>query len=358
MSTGGPKGDRPRGLLLFAMYDVRGLDSAPKVRISMMTAALARQVPLEEIGGGRRARAIASVRWLAGGGLHRVGAVYVESATSTATPADIVFLALMRLVGRPVGVYFRDAYQLFRDTYPITRRRQKLMDVLWRLTMPIMRRIATHHFVQSHGLATVLGLRDPILLPPGTDTDAPDLGAGASATVAYVGSLGWADGFDRLLEAMRIVRGRVPSADLLVVGPAAQAVRLVELPQWVQMHEAGRTDLPGLLREARLCVIPRPITEYTNMVVPVKLWDYLSFGKPIVATGTRETEAVLRATGAAIVTGDSPEALAEGMLVLLQDKARAEELARHARAFAESPVATWDARASTVLATLGMEPVT
>jgi glycosyltransferase involved in cell wall biosynthesis len=133
---------------------------------------------------------------------------------------------------------------------------------------------------------------------------------------------------------------------------------LAELPSWVHMHVAGRADLPHLLREARLCVIPRPITAYTNIVVPVKMWDYLSFGKPIVATGTHETGAVLRESGAAIVTGDSPEALADGMVALLLDKARAEDLARRARTVAESHDATWDARASTVLVALGIHSVT
>ncbi len=159
MNEVGPRATGHRGLLLFAMYDVHGLNSAPKVRISMMTAALARLVPLEQIGGGRWTRFIASFR-LAGGGVRRVGALYVESASSTATPADIAFITLLRLLGRPVGVYFRDAYQLFRDIYPITRP-QMLMDMLWRLSMPIVRRIATHHFVQSYGLGKVLRLRDP-----------------------------------------------------------------------------------------------------------------------------------------------------------------------------------------------------
>src|SRR5260221_10516264 len=84
-------------------------------------------------------------------------------------PADLMLLAFIRVLGRPVGVYFRDAYQLFRWMYPIVRRRQRLMDWLWRLSMPIMRGIATRRFVPSARLAPVLPIVDPILLPSASD---------------------------------------------------------------------------------------------------------------------------------------------------------------------------------------------
>jgi glycosyltransferase involved in cell wall biosynthesis len=346
----------PRSVLLFAMYEPGPLASAPQVRISMMAAALGRLVPVERVEGSRRGRTAAGLRWLLKGGWRRVGAVYVESSTSSATPFDLAFLGLMRLLGRPVGIYFRDAYQLFRSTYPITRRRQRLADWLWRVTMPLMRRVATHRFTPSAGLARVLGVREPILLPSGTDPGAPDLGPGDEPLVAYVGSLGWADGYDRLIEAMRLVRERVPSARLCVIGPAPRGKVLSETPGWLEMHHAGRDQIPELVRGARVCVIPRPITEYTNLAVPVKLWDYLSYGKPVVATATTETKAVLDESEAGIVTGDQPEALAAGIVTLLRDETRAGLLARRARAFALSPGATWDARAGTVVSALLGQP--
>lgn len=351
--TGVPTSRPGRHLLLYGMYDLAELDSAPKVRIALMRAALERAAPLAVITGGRGARARTAFRWLLDGSWRNVGAVYVESSTSTATPADLAFLGLMRLAGRPVGVYFRDAYQLFRETYPITRRRQRLMDWLWRLTMPLMRTIASHRFVPTAGLAGVLGIRDPIFLPPGTDPLAPDLGAGAGLDVGYVGSLGWADGFDRLLEAMEIVRQAVPAARLRVIGPALSAERRAALPAWVDIRRGGRDTVVELLRDVRACVIPRPITPYTDFAAPIKLWDYLSLGKPVVATGAAETRAVLEASGGGLVTGDRPEDLAAGLRSLLEDEQLARSLGARARAYAVGPGASWDARARQVISTLG-----
>ncbi len=345
-------GRRPDGILLYGMYDVSTVRSAPQVRITMMAGALSRQVHTERVVGGRLARAAASVRWLASGGHYRVGAVYVESATTSAMPTDLAFLALMRLLRRPVGVYFRDAYQLYRDTYPRQHRRQVLTDWAWRLTKPLLARIATVRYVQSMGLGEALHLRRPVLLPPGTDPASPDLGAGDRPLVAYVGGNGWADGFDMLVEAMTLVRARCPEASLLVVGPDLSPERRAALPPFVDVRKTGRDGLVELLRDARVCVIPRPITEYTDFVVPIKLWDYLSYGKPVVATGTTEVKLVLDASRAGIATPATPEGLAEGLLVPLLDVAAARRLATNARSFATSAAATWDARARTVIETL------
>jgi len=346
-------GHRRNGVLLYGMYDPAGLDRAPKVRIEMMTRALADRAHTERIvGRNGRARAAASIKWLAGGGLRRVGAVYVESATTTAMPNDLLFLLLMRLFRKPVGVYFRDAYQLYRNVYP-RRRLRIIADWAWRLTTPILAHIAVVRYVQSVGLGKVLHLRSPRMLPPGTDPESPFLGAGKQPLVAYVGATGWADGYDTLIEAMSLVRERCPEAKLLAVGRISPE-RQAALPDYVQARQAGRDDLVELLRDARVCVIPRPIMEYTSFVLPIKLWDYLSYGKPIVATAAIETVHLLESSGAAIFTPDTPAGLADGIVRMLSEDGLAESCATAARAFAVAPQNTWAARAGTVLESLNV----
>jgi glycosyltransferase involved in cell wall biosynthesis len=97
-----------------------------------------------------------------------------------------------------------------------------------------------------------------------------------------------------------------------------------------------------------------PVNAYTDLAVAVRLFDLLAFGKPIVATDTVETRAILEASNAGIVTGESPEAMAAGILALLEDRPRAEHCAAAARAYACAPANTWAARAEIVRRTLGV----
>jgi glycosyltransferase involved in cell wall biosynthesis len=339
-------------VLLYGMYDLTGLDRAPKVRIEMMTRALSGRIHTERIVGVGWSRVAATLKWVWGGGPRRVGAVYVESATTTAMPSDLAFLLLLRLFRLPVGVYFRDAYQYYRDIYP-RRRLRIFMDWAWRMTKPMMAGLATVRYVQSYGLGKVLRLRDPQLLPPGTDPESPYLGAGKQPLVAYVGATGWADGYDMLIEAMALVRARCPGARLVAVGRLA-ADKKAALPDYVDAVEAGRDDLVELLKDVRVCVIPRPVTEYTNFVLPIKLWDYLSYGKPIVVTAVTETARIVEAAGAGIVTPDTAAGLADGIARMLTEDGLAERCAAASRAYTVAPENTWDARALTVLRTLGL----
>jgi glycosyltransferase involved in cell wall biosynthesis len=350
---------RAPGILVYGMYSLAGpANQAPRVRIRLMTSALSRQVHTEQIVGGRFGRFPRSVKWLLGGGPRRVQAVYVEAPTTNAMPTDLLFLALMRLLRRPVGVYFRDAYQLFRGVHPRARRSMLITDWLWRFTTPLLRGVASRRFVQSPGMGRVLGLEAPVMLPPGTDTSVPDLGAGPADKVAYVGNAGPADGFDNLVAAVGIARRRVPDAGLVYVGPFLPPELLARLPAYVEARRASRDQLGALLADVRACVLPRRVSPYASIVLPVKMWDYLSFGKPIVATSPTGADEVLTRSGAAILTPDTPEGLAEGLLQVLEDRALADRLASNASAFARSGAQTWDARASTVLETLGVLPAT
>ena len=349
-----PRRGRPSGVLLYGMYDTAGLDSAPKVRIEMMAEALSVRIHTERITGGRVGRFLASVRWLVSGGPRRVDAVYVESPTANAMPTDLTFLALMRLLRRPVGVYFRDAYQLFRDIHPRTRRRQVLTDFLWRLTTPLLKRVASVQFAPTEGLAQALGLTNAILLPPGTDPKLPDLGIGEPDVVAAIAQVAPGSGLDTLVAAMALVRERRPAARLIVAARSIDGATAAALPDWVEVAVGGRASLPELLRPGRVCVLPLPINRYTNLAVAVRLLDLLGFGKPIVATDTSPTRAIIEASGAGTVTPDTAAGLAHGILAILEDANLASRLAENARRYACSSESTWDARALTVLGALGL----
>ena len=339
---------RPR-LLFYAMYDPSGLDSAPKVRIAMLGAALEHEAEIERIQGGRAARARAGWRWLRGGGIGRVDAVYVESSTSTATPFYLGLLAWARVRRRPVGVYFRDAYQLHRDLFPVRRLRQRVADLAWRITMPMLRRLASVRFAPSTGLAEVLGLRAAVLLPPGTDPTQPDLGVPGTHLVAAILAPTAIAGFDTLREAVEQVRREFPDTRLRMITAVAPGE---PLPEWIELRPGGRPTLATLLADARVCVIPLPLTRYTDLAVPVRLADLVAFGKPIVVTDSAATRAYLGSSGAAMIVADTPGAIAEAIDRIFRDDDLANGLGARARAFAEAPSSTWSGRAATVISAL------
>jgi glycosyltransferase involved in cell wall biosynthesis len=84
---------------------------------------------------------------------------------------------------------------------------------------------------------------------------------------------------------------------------------------------------------------------------PIKLFEALAAGRPIIATDLPSSREILReGETARLVAPGEPAALAAAIQALLQDRDLAERLAR--TAWGEAPRYSWDARAKAILAAI------
>jgi glycosyltransferase involved in cell wall biosynthesis len=138
---------------------------------------------------------------------------------------------------------------------------------------------------------------------------------------------------------MTIVHARRPDAKLLLAGGKPDQVERAR----IQAKTAGlekvaifagerpAAEIPHYLLAADVLVSPR--SKGTN--TPLKIYQYLRSGKPIVATRLLTHTQVL-SDETAMLTGAGPAEFAEGILAVLADPARAAALGARARALAET----------------------
>lgn len=69
-----------------------------------------------------------------------------------------------------------------------------------------------------------------------------------------------------------------------------EAMRLAELPNIHLLGHKPYAEIPSYLAEFDVCTIPFVLNEVTKATDPVKLYEYLSQGKPVVATPMRELQ--------------------------------------------------------------------
>ena len=110
--------------------------------------------------------------------------------------------------------------------------------------------------------------------------------------------------------------------------------------------------MSGFLAEADVLVLPYVDAELAvNYTSPLKLFEYMAAGKPIVAANLPSLREVLRdGENAVLVEPGSATALAVGLRRVLEDRALAERIAR--RAFNEVAEYSWDHRAERIEALL------
>ena len=292
---------RPRVLLL-AMYRLDSDRTRPMVRIGAVRASLSRRVVLDLISGARTKRTWAMLRYALSGRMRRLAGIYVESSSSLPGPADLVFLGLARALGVPVLTYVRDAYQLFPEYYPLTSLRRRISRMAF---LPVFRTLARTSSVvafPSRGLArAVLGdgdrARRAALLPPGArlhDVAALDP---AAREILYVGAIAHGpSGGDLLVDAMRLAREHVTELRLICVVPEGQRPREPH-PAWLEVVRGGDQEILGLLPRVLATVTPRLRTPYNDLAVPIKVLEYLGYGRPMIVTDATETAAIVEAAG-------------------------------------------------------------
>lgn len=163
-------------------------------------------------------------------------------------------------------------------------------------------------------------------------------GAG-TPVVMYTGTFEKYQGLDLLFDAMALVRGERPEVRLLMAGgkpdqvahAKAQAQTAGILDVTAFAGERPASEIPAYLQAGDVLVSPR--SRGTN--TPLKIYQYLRSGKPIVATRLLTHTQVLD-DETAVLTGASPRELANGILEALADRGRAARLARAARDLAET----------------------
>jgi glycosyltransferase involved in cell wall biosynthesis len=183
---------------------------------------------------------------------------------------------------------------------------------------------------------------------PGSAEDEPDeaaiaairprFGFGpATPVVLYTGTFEAYQGLDLLFDAMAMVRAARPDARLLLAGgkpdqvararEQARAAGIDEIT--VFAGERPASEIPAFLRACDVLVSPR--SRGTN--TPLKIYQYLRSGRPIVATRLLTHTQVLD-DETALLTGATAREFADGVLAALQDPARAGMLARRAQEMA------------------------
>jgi glycosyltransferase involved in cell wall biosynthesis len=206
--------------------------------------------------------------------------------------------------------------------------------------------------------ARELGARRTIVAPTGVRlarfAAAPDRSAARARVglphgtfvVGYAGrleTLGVAKGVDTVVDAIARLR-HLPLALAVVGGPDGRVDALrrrwlahgLPTERFVAPGMVAPGEVPAWLAAFDVATIPFPVNRhFADCASPLKLFEYLAAGLPIVASDLPSTRAVLRhgETGLLVAPGDAG-AIAGAIAALHADRAVRDRLARAARAHA------------------------
>jgi glycosyltransferase involved in cell wall biosynthesis len=260
------------------------------------------------------------------------------------------------------------------EAHDIAHRGQRVL-LQWIAQYPALRLVVTtNSFIKKWFIERGFPAERILVLPNGVDfthfEDLPDKETCRQllnlpldrSIIGYVGrfqTLGTEKGIPELIEAV----AQWPSHDgkeplLLCIGGPMDTVsvyldlgRRLGIPaHWLRfVDRVPNWEVPYWIRACDVTTIPFPDTEhYAYFTSPLKLFEYMAAGVPIVATALPSLQDILRhGDNAWLVESNDAKALMEGIRSVLHDATLSNRIAQQARQDVNH--FSWNARASAIL---------
>lgn len=164
--------------------------------------------------------------------------------------------------------------------------------------------------------------------------------------LVYIGVMARQDGVDILLKALAILKEKQPNVSLQLLGDGPEFENLKALSKKLKLEK--ETEFLGFVQKARakeilkesdIGVTPDPKTPMNDNSTMLKTLDYMAAGLPQVMFDLKEHRATCK-DAALYVEPSKPEALAEGILKLINDRTLMESLSQ--RSLARSQELAWE----------------
>lgn len=171
--------------------------------------------------------------------------------------------------------------------------------------------------------------------------------------VGYVGHLttmGAGKGIDDLLEAMKILQKE--NVQLVIVGGTEEDIAdYKKQTSGIDVVFAGHKShdlIPSYLGAFDVLAMPFPQNpHYARYMSPLKMFEYMASGRPIVATRLPTVEEVLNELNSVLVEPNSPEDLVRGIKRVIDDPELGLKIS--SQALKDIQFYTWQKRASRIM---------
>ena len=325
------------------------LDAAPKVRTYYLHEAFKKIANVTFINGSRSSRAnplIAHLKHFPRGYYH---AAYLEAATSTSTPVDIGMLYYLKKQKIPLGIFIRDLYPLF-DLSPRRTLKEEVLYRAWFASQYFYQKTATVLFYPTPPFTTFFDFPHQALLPPGARKSwLPEEESKPTQRniILYSGAMGKECGERTLFKAMEEVVKKHPETQLLVISNADCPSPWNESKWLIHIKGSLESALP-YLPQIVCGVIPRPLSDYNHIAMPIKTFDYLSLGLPLLVTKCHELQSLVESDALGLCCDDNVSDMVKHLFIMLEDQER-QSTGRAAVRQAVLTKHSWQCRAEYVL---------
>lgn len=157
-----------------------------------------------------------------------------------------------------------------------------------------------------------------------------------SRVIIYIGTTDKARYLNILIEAFARVREKKEKVKLLMIGEGTDKDNLAKLARELGIEDdviftgqVSHSEVPHFIAVADIGVSPVPPLSFYKVTCPVKMLEYMSMAKPVIANSEIfEHKKILEQSGGGILVPFASEAFAEALIEMLDNPERRAEMGR------------------------------
>lgn len=135
-----------------------------------------------------------------------------------------------------------------------------------------------------------------------------------SFTVTYVGGFDTHRGLESVIKSIPLIKEKIGNLKLVLVGSGSNYESLRRLAKSLSVEEyisfegwKSHELLPSYIKGSDLCLIPHLKTEHTDNTIPHKLFQYMFFEKPVIASNCNPLIRIINETNAGLIYDSNNE---------------------------------------------------
>lgn len=335
-------------ILIYYPFQIGNLNSGSGVRPNKMLLAFREyskqnNIELIEIYGENKERAKKINEFMKNVNSKEVIYCYVEDSTMPFWFTDkdhlprkpfleLKFFKYLRKNRIPIGLFYRDVYWKFDDIYPLKGLKRMMMRMFYRAEHRFFAKYVDHFFLPSVEMNkyTEFPKDKTTSLPPGgenllqyhNETYSKEL------NMIYVGGISGRYGLDIMLKATEKVYLEGKDIKLHLVCRKEEyeknehVFKQYKDLSWLTIYHAQGDELKEIYQKVDLSIIPIRKNTYNDFAVPIKLFEYLSYGLPIITTNCNAQARIIKEDDLGIVVDDDVDCIAKGIKYFFDEDSR------------------------------------
>ncbi|AHW61826.1 Glycosyltransferase involved in cell wall bisynthesis [Draconibacterium orientale] len=242
---------------------------------------------------------------------------YVEPSTYPANPLDYIMFFYFKYKNIPMGYFYRDMYYRFPDLFKLEGLNKHILLLRYKFDLVLFKRLFKVVFFPSQLMASYFKFKVKVPLPPAGNLEFEG-DEEFYHSIIYVGGINNMLGSRILLEAMDLVnnQGKKLQLNLICRDQDTKDISEYHNKSWLNVLHLSGDHLKEIYNKSDFAIIPRKRNPYFDFSMPVKLLEYMSYGKPMVVTDCTEMANFVQRNEIGIVAEDNAESLARSIIEL------------------------------------------